>query len=247
MVLPQAVGIGIHLFFPGYLVRVPIRAIISQPNVCVQSTIMRTRLPFLIALLGFLGSFTGCGDESPRSGSNPTGAENSVADEPFILSPDATHPSPAFGINCSDDLDCQTIDSSVCRIAWCDPEAKKCARRSAENGIPCDDGSRCTSEDQCLSGQCKGIPVMCPEEEPCVHWVCESDMGCVSVEKEGSCHDGNPCISDAQCEGGECTPLPVLCDDGESLYIRPVQSGNGHLHLPPERIELQRWELVHGG
>ena len=100
----------------------------------------------------------------------------------------------------------------VCR--FCDP-IKDPFSWTLKPFAPCDDGSKCTYEDQCKDGVCVGQPLTCPDDgNPCTKSTCNPELGCVQKPNNISCEDGNLCTTWDYCTGGECMGGPtVSCDD----------------------------------
>ena len=99
------------------------------------------------------------------------------------------------------------------------------------DGVLCDDGNPCTTDDVCGLGACLGRPIddpdtcddedACTEGDVCSEGVCVGqsldceadsglceDLGCVPP----SCDDGDPCTLDSR-DGGECQNVAVDCGD----------------------------------
>ena len=78
----------------------------------------------------------------------------------------------------------------------------------ALTGAECDDGNACTTEDTCVGTECilRGNTV-CDDEEQCTDDSCDSDGGCVFVDKVAGtpCNDGDACTLGDACGGdGKC-------------------------------------------
>ena len=57
-----------------------------------------------------------------------------------------------------------------------------------EDGDPCDDGNRCTEEDQCLGGICVGGPPPdCDDGNPCTTDQCNEVLGCRTFANSDPC------------------------------------------------------------
>ena len=97
-------------------------------------------------------------------------------------------------VNCNDGIDC-TSDS-------CDPVVG--CLHTYEDGLPCEDGSACTTNDSCLNGICKsGSPVQCYADEPCMWGTCDPNFGC---NPPANIEYGTPCPMDGlgDCQQGQC-------------------------------------------
>ena len=117
--------------------------------------------------------------------------------------------------------DCSYLNS-VCGVGYCDP-VKGCQSMPMNDGTPCDDFQFCTVQDQCVMGQCKGLPNPCGVQvnDPCKQATCnEAQKACVVVAgNDGAvCEDGNVCTSGEKCLSGTCVggqPANngLACDD----------------------------------
>jgi hypothetical protein len=89
------------------------------------------------------------------------------------------------------------------------------------NAQPCDaDGSVCTSNDQCIDGQCAPGPALaCDDKNACTTDTCDALLGCRFQPTEGlvPCDaDENPCTANDSCNAGLCVPgAKKACDTGE--------------------------------
>ena len=111
---------------------------------------------------------------------------------------------------------CGPGSSQPCHTTECDG-AGRCVT-VLENDVACDDGDRCTRNDQCTSGSCHGVPNTCAGDACHESGTCNPTTGqCVAPAKP----DGTPCTSDTRlctvdaCVGGDCrhTPDDTRCDD----------------------------------
>lgn len=110
---------------------------------------------------------------------------------------------PTEVISCDDDNPC-TDDA-------CDPEL---GCLYASNNGSCSDGDACTTNDQCVAGNCIGTPVDCVDDNPCTAGSCVDGEGCVFTIVEGACDDGDACTGGDQCQGGQCVGTTVItCND----------------------------------
>lgn len=122
--------------------------------------------------------------------------------------------------SCSADGSCTHVpdvsscdDENVCTDDSCDLQ-QGCLH--TPNTAACDDGDACTEEDACVQGACVGGSlVSCDDSNACTDDVCDSVVGCGSVDNTAACDDGNACTTGDLCGGGECQPGgPLSCDDG---------------------------------
>ncbi len=94
-----------------------------------------------------------------------------------------------------------------CRI--CTPTSATTAWSPRANGTLCSDGNKCTLNDACASGQCKGDTNPCDDGEVCTTDSCSPANatidGCAHVANSLACQDdGATCTNDV-CAGTVCT------------------------------------------
>lgn len=106
-----------------------------------------------------------------------------------------------------------------CRTPECDPVTRQCLYHDLD-GIPCEDGDLCTSEDMCFGGVCTpGFAAQCGGfDGPCTAGFCNPKTGNCGVEfiNEGMpCEDGQACTINEFCAQGMCfgKPTPPLFFD----------------------------------
>ncbi len=116
-------------------------------------------------------------------------------------------------------LDCD--DKNLCTDDVCDP-VLGCTHTAKSASASCDDGKKCTLNDNCGSGVCKGTPKVCPDADnnPCTLEACSelvlSNDGCSSNLPDSplACSDGDPCTIGDQCSASGCLPGKAnSCDD----------------------------------
>jgi hypothetical protein len=104
--------------------------------------------------------------------------------------------------------DCGELGDS-CNVGFCDEESGACERRALEDGVPCDDGLFCTSEDACEAGACAGVARKCIEwSDQCSIGMCNEQRAtceAVPVEEGTACDDGRFCTVDDACREGVCS------------------------------------------
>jgi len=107
---------------------------------------------------------------------------------------------------------CQASDQ--CHDAGsCDPAAGTCSNPAKPYGTPCNDDSRCTTDDICSGGFCRGTPLNCDDGNVCTSDSC-SDGACVHTNNSKPCEDGMVCTEGDTCAGGECVSGPPKdCND----------------------------------
>ena len=136
----------------------------------------------------------------------------------LIVQTDANRGQGTARINISLDArlppDCE--DGNGCTINRFNPSLQKCEIELREGS--CDDRNLCTSEDQCINGECVGTPVTCDDNDFCTDNVCNPAVGCVFPPTR-SCDDNNPCTIDRCLSPTGCEYENVedgsLCDDFE--------------------------------
>ena len=113
---------------------------------------------------------------------------------------------------------------------FCDPLANP-YKWVEEPFAPCDDGSACTVNDQCLNAICKGELSLCDDQNPCTFDVCDEDEGCAHPEANIPCDDGDPCTALDFCENGECKGgFAPPCNDDNPCTADTCQAGKGCFH-----------------
>ncbi len=112
-------------------------------------------------------------------------------------------------------------DGNPCTDDSCDPSSGKCVAVAGTDSIPCNDGTKCTSKDVCISGACKGKPVDCDDSNPCTDDVCDAATGCAPSPLTGApCSDDNPCTLGDVCAGGQCAAgVPKTCAAPGPCYV----------------------------
>ena len=107
-------------------------------------------------------------------------------------------------------LDCD--DGNVCTDDSCHPNIG-CVQEN--NEAACDDLNSCTTNDQCLGGQCIGAGSLeCDDGNPCTKDICLPEGGCAHENAAGSCSDGDPCTLNDFCLDGGCVAGESLdCND----------------------------------
>ncbi len=131
-------------------------------------------------------------------------------------------------------IDCPAPEgkNKLCLAAYCDPVDGSCSLIAANNGIPCDDGNKCTYGETCSEGACLGgKPLNCNDGNPCTDEACQPSIGCTHTDNDGPCDDGDLCTINDVCAGGECTPGGQLsCDDNNACTNDICSPVKGCLH-----------------
>ena len=138
------------------------------------------------------------------------------------------NPSKADGTVCNDGNACTRTDTCqqglctggnpvVCAAkdqchatGTCDGTTGRCSDPSKPDGVACNDGSACTSNDVCTTGVCGGRQYSCVSANPCMAGACNGDGTCSNVNVA----DGTPCSalsSSGTCGSGIC--LISACQD----------------------------------
>ncbi len=77
--------------------------------------------------------------------------------------------------------DCSDHDGT-CLLGICDKETGACESLPAQDGVSCDDGLKCTVEDACFEGQCRGQVRDCSDDDDvCTEDSCDEQHGCTHV------------------------------------------------------------------
>lgn len=122
---------------------------------------------------------------------------------------------------CETDEDCLAAvgDPGPCQTLACAKADGQCIKLPKDDGIACDVGNPCYTEQVCSGGLCLGgTAVDCSDANPCTNDSCSFDAGCVHDPRTGVCDDGDPCTKDEYCVEGVCTNGADIC---------PAQCGNG--------------------
>lgn len=149
-----------------------------------------------------------------------------------------------LGTTCHDGMcsggtekDCSGKDSD-CSVGQCNPDTGKCVAEPENEGDSCDDGSLCTTADQCSDGTCAGVDIAldCAAfDEECKAGQCDPDTGaCTAVARPLSaiCDDGSSCTTSDHCiPDGTCVganlPSGTVCSDGWECTVGEVCDGAG--------------------
>jgi len=102
---------------------------------------------------------------------------------------DAAMDAPAIDAPAVDASEGEDDAGSLCPSATADCVDPRCA------GAPCDDGLRCTTNDVCTTGTCRGTPIECPTDG-CSVQACD--------EASGSCRAVSTMPDATICAGGRC-------------------------------------------
>ena len=129
-------------------------------------------------------------------------------------------------------------DSDPCTVDTCNPGTGECEYSiEGTDGAPCDDGTVCTFDDECLAGACTGTDLDCDDSNVCTDDSCDSETGCSYVPNESPCDAGNACYQNDYCSAGECQ-LGTYIDCGETanpcttMECDPALGCQGPVSLP---------------
>jgi hypothetical protein len=112
--------------------------------------------------------------------------------------------------------------SAQCTRLVCNPASGACEPTPVADGTPCDDENRCTRDDECDDGTCRGTPaVFCAGDQCNTAGLCIPLTGeCADIPKPGAdCDDGNPCTEHDVCSGtGTCGGTPKTCPPPDQCH-----------------------------
>lgn len=99
--------------------------------------------------------------------------------------------------------------SDACKLGVC--------TTTPVDGIPCEDGNACTTEDRCKGGACDPGPApKCDDGKVCTGDGCDKASGCKQTPLPATtpCDDVNGCTTNDACDGlGACKGIGKSCDD----------------------------------
>ena len=152
---------------------------------------------------------------------------------------------PADAKTCDDGDPCTTLDkcaSTTCKgVAKDCADTNKCTSDSCDTTSgackhtqfigPCDDGNKCTSNDQCQDGACAGTATNCDDNNSCTSDMCDTLKGCIHKLNAGGtpCDDGLPCTVGDKCDGGQCVPTTnkcVTCTGAADIKCKAMDDNN---------------------
>ena len=134
-----------------------------------------------------------------------------------------------------DDISADCVDDEDCTSDGCDPVVG-CVY-AKDTGSGCDDGLKCTSDDACDEGVCKGgAPPTCTDGNACTEDACNEADGCNNPAADGAvCLDATACDDASLCDSDTCVAgAPVDCDDKNPCTTdscpNPGAIGDGCVH-----------------
>ena len=96
---------------------------------------------------------------------------------------------------------CDASGNTPCSVNTC--VAGACAVVARAEGMPCDDGSQCSSDEVCTGGSCEGTDD-CDDGNACTLDACVDGL-CIRTPDDGvACDDGTECTQGTTCNGGVC-------------------------------------------
>lgn len=118
------------------------------------------------------------------------------------------------GLCQGDPIDCRDLDRA-CAKGVCDPPSGVCIAVALEEGSQCSDGDRCTIDDACTAGLCKGQALDCTHlSDDCHSGVCDPLTGLCRVDPvvDGTaCDDQQACTGGDVCIAGNCQGVQKDC------------------------------------
>ena len=169
-----------------------------------------------------------CTDDScaPEAGCSFTPNVNPCDDSNACTEDDA-----CSGGQCKPGKSASCDDDNLCTDDYCDFEIG-CLH--VNNKVPCDDGDKCTANEECLEGTCQaGVPVVCSDGELCTDDSCAPDVGCIFTNNALVCDDGLACTDGDVCGDGACQAGGVTnCDDSKVCTDDSCEEPGGCLHTP---------------
>lgn len=118
----------------------------------------------------------------------------------------------------------QCDDGKPCTTNGCDKKTGQCAASAVDDGVPCNDGTKCTEKDECKVGVCKGKAVACGDDNACTEDNCDAKVGCEFSPTSAACNDANACTTGDACQGSKgCIGQPVdistTCSDNNKCTV----------------------------
>ncbi len=119
------------------------------------------------------------------------------------------------------------IASSVCKQSTCSAEVG-CVEINQSEGLPCEDGNLCTTNETCCGGVCKSAAMLdCSDGDVCTRDECDPLFGCIHL-----CID--PASIDRALLGDNSFPCPCCddCDCRQPFYNDGPISNTLHVTTP---------------
>ncbi len=118
---------------------------------------------------------------------------------------------------CADNVCCNTAcDGGPCDGCSVLTGSKQAGFCTQFNGLSCDDGVKCTENDACQLGQCKGTSKACEAPDDChENPSCDEATGqCAEAKPKANgtpCNEGDACAISSLCSAGICKITPKEC------------------------------------
>ncbi|MSP90678.1 MAG: hypothetical protein EXR79_02550 [Myxococcales bacterium] len=127
----------------------------------------------------------------------------------------------ACKVNSATLVKCPGALDTACAKNTCQKKTGKCAVTLAPDPTPCDDGDKCSADDHCLAGKCKGGANTCP---------CLDTPGCAKFEDGNGCNGTLFCNVALQVPGCQVNPAtkvtcPSVGDTACALHACDPASG----------------------
>ena len=134
-------------------------------------------------------------------------------------------------------VDCSGL-TDACNVGVCNPVGGSCEAQPVTDGLACDDGALCTVSDQCLAGNCTGLPIDCSSlDDVCNVGVCSPASGLCeaqSANEGGTCVDGDPCTDNDVCNSGSCVGAELDCSHlDQACQVGVCDPGTGVCEAQP--------------
>jgi hypothetical protein len=130
---------------------------------------------------------------------------------------------------------------TACAVATCDEDADACVYAPKPDGTPCDDGLRCTGDNNVCAGGLCDITDPCPEDPgTCLINNCyETGRMCRGEDApDGTvCADEDPCNGTEYCHNARCNRVVPPCFDGDPCTVDACDPDTGECPLEPAVIE----------
>jgi hypothetical protein len=134
-------------------------------------------------------------------------------------------------------------DANPCTGDSCDMKAG-CTHKPLPGA--CSDDDKCTDQDACKDGACKGVPidlkVKCDDDNTCTQDGCDPATGCTHKAVTGACDDGNTCTDGDACQNGKCVPGSSICGCNSASDCASKEDGNlcnGTLFCDKSKLPFQ--------
>ena len=136
-------------------------------------------------------------------------------------------------------VDCGALDGD-CRVGVCDPATGACGVEPLPDGVVCDDGQACTTDDACTAGVCAGRARDCEGlGGACSASRCDPESGACVVEAAPNgqpCDDGVACTEGDRCDSGACLGSALNCAgaaDGRGCFVGRCDPAVGACEAAP--------------